>query len=101
MKFYKDLYIGASVKKPEKVRWKLKVHAGQLNIYVIAMAEGDNQLEFYHCAFLKQKYYRKHPPYVIGIAGGREEALQIVAQITAECYGATKTANLKDYLGLK
>jgi hypothetical protein len=98
MKFYKKLYIGESIKKPRRVIWKLRTHAGQLNIYVITAAEGSDQLEFYHSAFLKQKYYRKHPPYIIGIAGGREEALKIVEQITVECYERMQTANLKEYL---
>lgn len=98
MKFYKNLYIGESVKRPGKVIWKLRHHAGQLNIYVVTTSEGRNQLEFYHCAFLRQKYYRKHAPYIIGIAGGREEALKIVEQITVECYETMRTANLKEYL---
>ena len=101
MKFYKNLYVGDTVKKLEKVKWKLKHHAGQLNIYVITVAEGNDQLEFYHCAFLKQKYYRKHSPYIIGIAAGFEEALSIIEQITQECFTATGTGNIKEYLLLK
>lgn len=98
MKFYKNLYIGDTVKKPEKVKWKLKHNAGQMNIYVITIAEGNDQLEFYHCAFLQQKYYRKHPPYIIGIAGGQQEALAIVEQIVKECFDATQSCKLKEYL---
>lgn len=101
MKFHEKLYVGDTVKKPEKVKWKLKHNAGQLNIYVIAVAEGSDQLEFYHCAFLQQKYYRKHPPYIIGIASGRDEAMEIVEQITKECFEATSTCNLKNYLLVK
>lgn len=98
MKFYKNLYVGDTVKNPEKVKWKLKHRAGQMNIYVIAFAEGSDQLEFYHCAFLKQKYYRKHAPYIIGIANGREEAVEIVERIAMECFKAGRGGNLKDYL---
>ncbi len=101
MKFYKNLYVGDTVKKPEKVKWKLKHRAGQMNIFIIAVAEGSDQLEIYHCAFLQQKYYRKHPPYIIGIAVGHEEAVGIVEQITRECVEATGTCNLKEYLLLK
>ncbi|MCL2253842.1 MAG: hypothetical protein FWC09_05295 [Lachnospiraceae bacterium] len=99
IKFYKHLYIGESIKNPEKVKWKLKVNAGQLSIFVITLAEGSDQLEFYHAAFLKQKILRKHlKPYVVGIAGGREEAFLIIEGIVSECFEATGDANLKNYL---
>jgi hypothetical protein len=100
MKFYKYLYIGESVKDPEKVKWKLKVNAGQLAFYVITLAEGSDQLEYYHAAFLKQKKLRRlsPPPYIIGIANGQAEAQEIVTKIVGECYAQTGTANLKEFL---
>ena len=57
MKFYKYLYIGDTVKDPAKAKRKLKLHAGQL-VYVICIAQGNDQLEIFHSAYLKQKYYR-------------------------------------------
>lgn len=98
MKFYKKLYIGDTIKKPRRVKWKLKHNAGQLNIFVLTLAEGNDQLEIYHCAFLQQAYYKKNPPYVIGIANGYEEAVAIVCKITEETLLATGGANLKEYL---
>ena len=55
MKFYKYLYIGDTVKDPAKAKRKLKLHAGQL-VYVICIAQGNDQLEIFHSAYLKQKY---------------------------------------------
>lgn len=98
MKFYKNLYIGESIKNPNKVKWKLRRNAGQLSIYVIALASGDEQLEIYHCAFLQQTYYKKHSPYIIGIAGGYEEAVELVVELTKASIDKTGAADLKKYL---
>lgn len=100
MKFYKYLYIGDTVREPKKVRRKLKQHI-PMPVYVIAIAQGADQLEIYHCAYLKQKYYRKHPPVVVGIAASKEEAVQIIVQITQECLDMTGNCNLKEYLKIK
>ncbi len=98
MKFYKKLYVGESIKKPNKVKRKLRRNAGQFKVYVIALAGGDDQLEIYHCAFLQQKYYRDHPPYIIGLAGGYEEAVDIVVKITEAALKETGRPDLKKYL---
>lgn len=100
MKFYKYLYIGDTVTNPAKAKRKLKRHAGG-NFYVITIAQGPDQLEIYHCAYLKQKYYRYHPPIIVGIASGYEEAVKVIMKITQECLDATGNCNLKEYLKLK
>ena len=98
MKFYKNLYIGESIKNPNKVRWKLRRNAGQLNIYVIVLSSANDQLELYHCAFLKQKYYKKHPPYIIGIAGGYDEAVSLVVELVQTAVEKNGDPDLKKFL---
>ena len=97
MKFYKYLYIGDTVKEPQKIKRKLKTHAGVF-VYVICIAPGDDYLEIFHSSYLKQKYYRYHPPVGVGIASDYDEAVEIVVQITRECLNATGECNLKEYL---
>ena len=46
----------------------------------------------------RQRYYRDHPPYVIGIAGNQEEAFGIVCRIAEECVRETGQADLVAYL---
>lgn len=98
MKFYKNLYIGTTIKDAKKVKRKLLLNAGQIGIYVITLCKGRDQLEIYHCAFLQQKYYRKNPPYIIGIANGYDEAVEIVRQIAAEAYACNGNCDLKKYI---
>ncbi len=100
MKFYKYLYIGDTVTNPQKVKWKLKHHAG-VQVYVITVASFPDQLEILHSAYLKQRYYRYHPPIIVGIASNYEEAVQIVMKITQECLEATGNCNLREYLKRK
>ncbi|MBQ8598324.1 MAG: hypothetical protein IJ409_11110 [Lachnospiraceae bacterium] len=100
MKFYKHLYIGDTVNNPAKIKRKLKLHAG-VQVFVITIAQGADQLEIYHSAYLKQKYYRYHPPVIVGLASDYKEALQIVLKITEECVSLTGNCNLKEYLKQK
>ena len=100
MKFYKYLYIGDTVKDPAKAKRKLKLHAGQL-VYVICIAQGNDQLEIFHSAYLKQKYYRLYPPVIVGIANNYDEAVELVIRITKECFATTGCCNLKEYLKWK
>ena len=97
MKFYKHLYIGDTVTNPAKNKQKLKFHAGTM-VYVIAVAQGDDQLEIYYSAYLKQKYFRYHPPVIVGIASDYDEAVDIIVKITQECLDATGECRLKEYL---
>jgi hypothetical protein len=98
IKFYPNLYVGPGIKNPNKVKWKLRRNAGQLQVYIIALAQGSDQLEIYHCAFLQQKYYKKHPPYIIGIAKGHEEAINIVIDITQAALAKNGYPDLKKFL---
>ncbi len=97
MKFYKYLYVGDTIKEPSKVKSKLKRHTA-ISVYVICIASGDDQLEIYQSVFLRQKYFKRHSPIVVGIASDYDEAVGLVVQITKECVEKTGNCNLKEYL---
>ncbi|MCR5100970.1 MAG: hypothetical protein K6B41_06410 [Butyrivibrio sp.] len=97
--FYKNLYIGDSIKHPSKVKWKLTHGAGQFLVYVITKSETPgNQLEIIHCAYLKQSYFRNHPVFVYGIAGSYDEAIDIIIKISSEASASGMDGRLLDYL---
>ncbi len=97
MKFHRELYVGESIRHIGRVKWRLRHRAGQLRVFVIALAGGSDQLEIIHCAFLQQNYYRLRPPLVVGIAGGYEEALTLVRKIVADIYDRTGDCEIKEY----
>lgn len=98
MNFYRNLYVGNTVKKPEKIKRKLKRYAKLPNIYVIAYMQGNNRLEIYHSLMLQQWYYKENPPCIIGIASSQEEAVEIIRQIAEEALIKTGQADLISYL---
>ncbi|MCR4902917.1 MAG: hypothetical protein K6A23_08660 [Butyrivibrio sp.] len=98
-KFFRNLYIGDSVRNVNKVKWKLKHGAGQLSVYVITnTTTGNDQLEILHCANLKQPYYKEHPAFVYGIANGYSEAMELVMKIASEASEAGMPGELIQYL---
>ena len=57
-----------------------------------------DQLEIYEAKYLAQNYYKKNPPYVIGIAGSYEEAVSIIRQIAEETVAVQGNGRIKEYL---
>lgn len=98
MKFYKNLYIGETVGNPDKIKRKLKKHAKMVNVYLIAYVEKERRLEIFHSLMLQQYFYRDNPPYVVGLAGSREEANGIIGRIAEEAVRKTGAADLVAYL---
>ena len=103
MYFYKNLYAGPSIRDPEEVKRKLMRGEGQFTIYVIALSPsipgpGSNQLEILHCVNLQQPYYKKYPPFIIGIAAGRTEAVELVLKLVQEAYDHTGSGDVRAYL---
>lgn len=99
MKFYKNLYVGDTVKKPGKAIKKLKRHKLQPGLYVIACDGDTGQLAIYHSQLLSQRYYKENPPAcIVGLANGREEAFDLIERIAKEAVAATGQAQLVTYL---
>lgn len=99
MEWYPRLYVGKSVNNPDKLIHKLKKHSRFLDAFVITLSRNpSDQLEIHKAGYLAQRYYRMHPPYVIGIAGNYEEAVELVRQIAEEAYAAQGNCQLKEYL---
>lgn len=100
MKFYKNLYIGDTVKKPDKIVKKMKKYKKLPGIYVIVCDGTRKQLEIYHSLMLQQWYYKENPPAVLGIAGSQEEAFALIQKIAQEAVEESGEANLAVYLGV-
>lgn len=96
MRFYKRLYVGSSVKKKRRrIVWKLKTGKVMPNVYCIALANNQDMLEIYHNAVLKQSYYRKYPPYIIGIAGSYQEAVELIQTMLMDTMELTGTYDVR------
>lgn len=103
MRWYDDLYVGESIiHKKSKIKWKILHNAGQINIYVITLASNPkNLLDIIPSQELLQKAYPKKDLYVVGLAKGYDEALEVAASIVDEVYQKTGGFAVADYLFLK
>lgn len=100
MTWYEDLYVGTSiVHKTNKIKWKIRHNAGQMNIYVITLASNEkNLLDIIPAKELLQKGYPKRGLYVVGLAKGYDEAVEVAASIVDEVYHRTGTFAIRSYL---
>ena len=103
MRWYENLYVGESIEhKIEKIKWKIKHNAGQINIYVIALASNPkNLLDIIPSQELMKKAYPKKEMYIIGLAQGMEEAQFVVKEIIDEVYRETGGFRIHSYLQKK
>lgn len=99
MKFYKNLYIGDTVKKPQRLIKKLKRHKCKPGFFVIAYMKDTARLEICSSLLLTQWYYRENPPAcIVGLANGREEAFLLIERIAEDALCVTGKASLVEYL---
>lgn len=99
MKFYKDLYIGDTVKKPKRLIRKLKHHKIKPGFFVIAYMRDTARLEICSSLLLAQWYYKENPPgCIVGLANGRDEALSLIEKIAQDALAATGKVSLVEFL---
>ena len=80
MRWYDDLYVGYNLlDKKRQVMWKIKRGKQQFNKYVITLPFNDYIV-------------------IVGIAEGREEAMDMVQLIIMDCLNSTGGCKVKDYI---
>ncbi len=102
MKWYRDLYCSENIKNDKKkIIHDIRHHKRQWNIYVITLARNHyDLLDIYHVNVLYQPYYKKRENEItiIGIAKGKEEAIQLVQTIVMDVYKKTGDCKVKEYV---
>ncbi len=100
MYFYQDLYVSSKIEHPGRIKWRLRHNAGQFSVYLILLCqkESKNQLEIINSAFLQQPFYKKNRPFILGMAVGRSDAMELITEMIQEAYEHTGTADVRAYL---
>lgn len=100
MQFYKYLYVSESLeKKAEKIKKKLQKGEFLFPIYLIVLIEeGENQLEFYSTALLRQQIFDKEDLFVVGIAESQMDSIYLVDEMAREVYENTGDLDIRSYL---
>ncbi len=104
MKWYKGLYLGEKAKKDKyKILGKVVKSRFQADTFLIMLpSNASNVLDIISANYLNQPHFHnklyKKEIYVVGIAKGRDEALELVRSIIDEVYNATGGFDVSGYL---
>ena len=99
--YHPNLYLGESIhmKKLDKIKKKLEKRSLFAGVFLVVLSRNSNdQLEIYDSRQLRWRYYEKYPPYVVGIAKNKEDAIGLVKKIAEECLQERGDCALKEYL---
>lgn len=98
MHFAKQLYLTEGLRHVSRIKWKLRHRAGLIDLFVISLAGGTNQLDIYPCTVFKQKRFPTDGLYVVGLAKGYDGALELVQRMTEEALDRTGRPDIKAFL---
>lgn len=100
LKWYKDLYVGETVRgKEKKVMRRLEKGKPVPGIWLVTIASNEkNQLDLLPADFLLQRALRRQCPMIVGIGFTRAETLEILQRIVQEAYQETEDANIRAWL---
>lgn len=94
-----NYYTGDGVKNPRKIQ--SKINAGKLvpGIYLLTLsANPGNLLEIIPAAMLVQKSAYALCPAIMGMAKGKDEAIDLAVEILQEVYQATGAFKIEEFL---
>lgn len=92
------LYLSESIRNPEKIKRKIRQHAGLPFIYVIVLSDREDEQLVIYCAdeYLKD-YMKKRNDYAIGICRGKLRARNMIGKIFSDVYEKTGSCDVKSY----
>ena len=101
MQWAENLYLSdKTAKKKDKIIKKANRGVGMVSIYFITLASNrENLFDIFHAAHLKQPAFYKQDLYVVGIASGYEEALELVQRMIDDIYRKTGGFAVREYFG--
>lgn len=96
MIWYSDLYVGSSLEDVKyKIIKKIKQNKRVFDVYLLALPVSHNHL----LELIPVPYAKPYPDLaVIGIAGGKQEAVELTAKIMEEVYIHTGAFDVGAYL---
>ena len=101
MQWAEHLYLsGITAAKKERIIKKAEQGAGMVRVYIIALASNpDNLFDIFHAAHLKESAFYRQNPYIVGIASGYDEALELVQRMVEDIYRETDGFQVREYFG--
>ena len=103
MNWYEKLYIGKNAqKKVSSYIQNIEAGSYPFQVFLIALASDErDQLEIFTSRNLKFWYNSKKYPLIVGIALGRDEALEVLQRIVQDVLCETNHLGFRDYFNSK
>lgn len=103
MRWYKDLYVGERARKKRyKLISRIRYSKLQTSAYVIIPASnGNNILDIYPAYALLHKRLKDSDLLILGIADGKDEAMEVAGKIIAQMYRENGDFDLRHFLETK
>lgn len=80
----------ACVGKRNSILRKIRMNVGMLDTYLVCLSKNNDIFDIIDCSNLKQKGYPKKDLYILGIAKGKENAVELAAKLVvsfSQIYG--------------
>lgn len=99
MKFFQDMYVSEAVAShTDELIAKIKQNSAVKGLYLIVLAENPkNLLEIIASREIVKTLYSKREFWIVGLAGGRKDALQLVERIVGQMYEQTGKFDVRAY----
>lgn len=99
MRWYEKLWVGPGAqKKKKKILSAIEKQERFLQAYVICLSQSPyEQLEILPSRMLGSPGCPEESLYVLGIAIGKQEAMELVAEMAEQIYRETGNLNMKQY----
>lgn len=97
MQFAKELYLSEGLlDKKRELILRLKHGKVKRQVYIIYFNRHSNTPEFINSIFLKQKYFKHYPMYVIGIVESYGQAMAYMSQLLKDAFLKNGNFNVKE-----
>ncbi len=100
MWWLKNLYLGESVRGKEKeIRRKLRKNAADPGVHLLSISlQQGEMIDIIPSALLRQKAFPREELRVFGLAGSRDEAIDMLTDICRETMDVTGNADMRSFL---
>lgn len=101
MRWYKDMYVGYSLlENKNQIIKDIKAGKTMRDKFLLTLPKNDyDTLEIYPSNILLQKWFQKSDDIVvIGVANGREEAMELMQLIVNDCIMNTRQLSVKQFI---
>ena len=98
LKWREDYYVGEGIKDAAKARKRIDAGRMAFGVYLVTLSENPgNLLEIVPSYMLIQKSYYARCPEIVGMAKGKDEAIDLAVDIVKNIYGETGAFQVKEY----